>query len=79
MKPIRLIVILTTVYLVIYTLVSNLTLLPAVALVSMWIFGHVLLVYMVVRVLRKGVPSTRTFDEGYWYEDRGKMDGGWEE
>jgi hypothetical protein len=72
MAPIRFIIFLTTAYLLFYALTPYIDSIPIRITVVLWLFSHVLLVYMVVRVLRKGIPSTKRFDEGYWYEDKEK-------
>jgi threonine/homoserine/homoserine lactone efflux protein len=74
MKPIKFIIILTTIFVILFGLVPLFENFPAVTAIVLWVAGHVLIVYMVIRVMRKGVPSAKTFDEGYWYEDRGKIE-----
>jgi hypothetical protein len=73
MKPIRFIILFTTAYLLFYALTPYIESIPVRVTVILWLLSHVLIVYMVIRVLRKGVASTKTFEEGYWYEDREKM------
>lgn len=75
MKPIRFIIFFTTAYLFFYALTPYIESIPVRVTIILWLLSHVLIVYMVIRVLRKGVPSAKTFDEGYWYEDREKMTG----
>ncbi|MEJ2595933.1 MAG: hypothetical protein P8100_12605 [bacterium] len=73
MKPIRFIVLFTTAYLFIYAITPFIGSIPDYVPISLFIGGNFLLVYMVIRVLRKGVPSEKTFEEGYWYDDREKI------
>lgn len=73
MKPIKNIVLFTTIYLFIYAIVTQIGTVPYFVPMSLFIFSHFLLVYMVIRVLRKGIPSDKTFEEGYWYDDREKI------
>jgi hypothetical protein len=73
MKPIRFIVLLTTTYLFGYSLTPYIDSIPTIIIFSLWFFGTFLLIYMVVAVLVKGIPSKRTFEEGYWYEDRDRI------
>lgn len=57
-----------TVYLLIYA-VSYQIGLPYPVTALMFAFSPVLIIWLVISVLKKGVPSGRTFEEGYFYDD----------
>lgn len=73
MKPIRFIILFTTAYLFGYALTPFIDSIPLIIVFTLWFFGTFLLIYMVVSVLVKGIPSKQKFNEGYWYEDRGRI------
>jgi membrane protein implicated in regulation of membrane protease activity len=59
---------LTSLVLVMYCL-ACLFLIPFPMVISLFLGLHVLLLWMVYRVLKDGTPSKYTFDEK-WYEDQ---------
>ena len=69
MKNIHFPIILVTAVLFVYTAISQLYPHP-VWIEAIYMVSPFLLIWMVYRVLKDGVPSTRTLDE-HFYEDAG--------
>jgi hypothetical protein len=57
-----------TAFLVCYTLSPYMGV-PAWVISSAYLLSPFLVVWMVICILKKGQPSGRTFDEGYFYDD----------
>ena len=68
MQGCRFPILFATAFLVVHTLGSYLGASPLL-ISSAYLASPFLVVWMVVRVLKKGEPSGRTFDEGYFYDD----------
>ena len=73
MKPIATTVGLVTLYVFFYAITPHIAAIPDRVTIAMGLFSPILLLYMVFVILKKGQPSGRTFDEGYWYDDHDKM------
>lgn len=70
MNPIKNIVIGTTLYLIAYIVFSTIEQAPDQLIIGMFSLSLFIVVYMVLRVLTTGVPSSITFDKSF-YEDAG--------
>ncbi|MCU0354467.1 MAG: hypothetical protein MUD08_12135 [Cytophagales bacterium] len=68
MQGCRFPILFVTAFLVVYTLSPHLGASPLM-ISSAYLASPFLVIWMVVRVLKKGEPSGRTFDEGYFYDD----------
>ena len=68
MEPVKNIVIGTTLYLIIYTILSTFQQVPEQLIIGMFSLSPFIVIYMVWRVLTAGVPSDLTFEEAF-YED----------
>ena len=73
MKPVRFIIYFNTAYLVLYTIFTTIPNFPFGVIALMFTASPFLVIYMVVKVLKEGRSSVKTWDEGYWYDDREKM------
>jgi hypothetical protein len=71
MKPVLPIIIFSTLYLLVYTVMSNFQSIPHQVIVGMFVFSPFLVIYMAVKILRDGEPTELTFEESF-YEDQGK-------
>ena len=69
MKPIRPIIIFASLYLLFYT-ISPYIGVPDDAIILMFTLSPLLVIWMVIGVLKYGEPSTKTWEEGHWYEDK---------
>ena len=69
MKSITPVILFATLYLVVYTLLSNFESVPQYFIMSMFGVSPILVIYMVVRILKDGEPSELTWDEQF-YEDK---------
>ena len=70
MKPVTPIIIFSTLYLLVYTIMSNFQSVPHQLIVAMFTFSPFLVIYMAVKILRDGEPTELTFEESF-YEDKG--------
>jgi len=68
MKGCRIPVIVTSLFLLVYTASPYLGV-PAPLIALAYVLAPFLVIWMVLSVLIKGEPSGRTFDEGHWYDD----------
>ena len=73
MKPIAFIVWFTTAFICFYAVSPVVDSISDQITLIMGLVAPLLLIYMVYRVLKSGQASGRTFNEGYWYDDRDKM------
>jgi hypothetical protein len=67
MKPIKLPILLTTLYLMIHAISPYLGI-PEIVIIASWAVSPVFVIWMVYRVLKDGEPSEQTF-ENHFYED----------
>ena len=56
-----------------YALTPHINIIPDSVTVFLFLASHILVIYLVYTVLTKGIASEKTFDDGYWYEDRERM------
>ena len=68
MEPVKNIVIGTTLYLIVYTMLSTFQQIPDQLIIVMFSLSPFIVVYMVFRVLTAGVATDLTFEEAF-YED----------
>jgi hypothetical protein len=68
MKGCRTPVLVTSLFLLVYTLSPYLGV-PGPLIALAYVMAPFLVVWMVLSILIKGEPSGRTFDEGQWYDD----------
>ncbi len=68
MEPVKNIVIGTTLYLILYTVLSTFPQIPDPLIIGMFSLSPLIVIYMVFRVLTAGVASDLTFEEAF-YED----------
>lgn len=68
MENIKIPVIFTSVYLLIYSMLPAMDPLFPV-MFTLFVIGQFLVIWMVVRVLKDGRPSGNKFNEGRWYDD----------
>ncbi|MEO1022874.1 MAG: hypothetical protein AAFW89_10035 [Bacteroidota bacterium] len=73
MKQIRFIIYFNTAYLLLYTIFTTVPNFPFGVIALMFTASPFLVIYMVVKVLKDGKPSGKTWEGGYWYDDREKM------
>lgn len=74
MKDVYNIITFATAYLVLYVTGAQLGVLPAWVLVLLFLGSPVLVIYMVIRILKDDYSPDGTFDEGYWYEDKDRIE-----
>jgi len=55
------------------SVLQSLDAIPEKVTMSMFLASQILILYLVYSVLTKGIASDKTFEEGYWYEDREKL------
>ncbi len=67
MQPVKLPLLISTLYLLLHTIAPFLGI-PDVVIIASWALSPLLVVWMVYRVLKDGFASTQTFDE-HFYED----------
>lgn len=72
MKGIRIPIIVTSLYLLIYTLTPHLQVSYKI-IITMFLFSPFLMIWMVLNILIKGEPSQKKFSDGHWYEDVDKV------
>ncbi|WP_299452630.1 hypothetical protein [uncultured Microscilla sp.] len=65
-------IIVTTVYLLIYTFTPHLSI-SAKVIIALFVFSPFLMIWMVLSILIKGEPSKKKFSDGHWYEDVNKV------
>lgn len=65
-------VVVTTVYLFVYTLTPHLPISSKIT-IAMFLFSPFLMIWMVLSILIKGEPSKKKFSDGHWYEDVDKV------
>ena len=68
MEPVKNIVIGTTLYLIVYTILSTFEQVPDQLIIGMFSLSPFIVIYMVWRVLTVGEPSNLTFEDSF-YED----------
>jgi hypothetical protein len=68
MKGCRIPVLVTTIFLVVYT-ISPYIGVPEPVIALAYVLAPFLVIWMVFSILIKGEPSGRTFEDGYWYDD----------
>lgn len=67
MKKVKFPVLFSTFYLLLHSISPYLGV-PESVIIASWMLSPLLVIWMVVRVLKDGVPSDKTFDE-HFYED----------
>lgn len=68
MQKIKFPLFVTTLYLVIFTILSLLNI-SIYVMITLFVLSQILVIWMVIRVLKDGQPSDKEFSEGHWYED----------
>ena len=68
MRPIKLPILFTTVFLMFHTISPYLGV-PEKVIIASWALSPLVVIWMVIRVLKDGIASQRTFEE-YFYDDR---------
>ena len=68
MDNIKIPILLTTVYLVLYSMLPALNLVYDLIFI-LFVISQFMVVWLVIRVLKDGKPSGKKFNEGYWYDD----------
>ncbi len=68
MEPVKNVVIGTTLFLIIYTILSTIQAVPEQLIIGMFSLSPFIVIYMVWRILTAGVPTAQTFEDAF-YED----------
>jgi hypothetical protein len=68
MKGCRIPVLVTSLFLLVYTLSPYLGV-PESLIALAYVMAPFMVIWMVLSILIKGEPSGKTFDEGHWYDD----------
>ena len=71
MKAITPIIIIATLYLLVYTILSSFPDVPQNVAITMFSFSPLIVTFMVYRILKYGEPTELIFEESF-YEDKGE-------
>lgn len=74
MKNINWIILITTAYVIIYTILASFPFVPDRLIIGLFSFSPFLVIYMAYKILKDGEVPEGTWEEGYWYEDKPQME-----
>ena len=74
MKKINWIILVTTAYVIIYTILASFSFVPEQLIIGMFAFSPLLVIYMAYKILKDGEIPEGTWEEGFWYEDKPQME-----
>jgi hypothetical protein len=74
MEKINNIILFTTCYLVFYIVGAELDVLPDLFILLLFIGSPIVVLYMAFKILKDGQVPEGSFDDGFWYEDRPRIE-----